>query len=263
MGILAFFGKLIAFFLLGLVVLLVGASAFILAAPNSYEQIKGDMLDVLPGQLSKMGLSEMPEFTMEEFIIACSAPQQDPSIVGVCAKVNSGEITTTDQVKKEFYKILLSEETKKLDQEFKPKIEQIKSYGMYPLMGAISLALVSLLFLRLASNSFLGALKTMCSMIATISLLSVIGLFLMQQYVPPILEKELSKGAFMGSSSEMQPIIEAMAPYLVKWGLMFINPVFYATIGLLVISVIGYLVLWVVLRKPKKEEKEEKEKIKK
>ncbi|GEM_PF-6111117 len=251
MGILAFFGKLIAFFLLGIVVLLVGASAFILAAPNSYEQMKGDMLDVLPEQMSTLSSSGMPEFTMEELILVCSAPQQDPNIGKVCAKVNSGEVTTPDEAKKEIFKILLSEEIKKLDQELNPKIEQIKSYGMYPVIGAIVLSLVSLLFLRLAASSFLGALKIMCSMVATISLLSVIGLFLMQQYVPPILEKELSKGAFVGGSSEMQPIIEAMAPYLVKWGLMFINPVFYATIGLLVISVIGYLVLRFWVKKSK------------
>ena len=253
MGIIGFFGKIVAFLILGLVVSLIGASVLVISAPGSYAQIKSDMLEVLPKEMDKMAKEEMPEFTMEELKMACLGPQEDSNVEKICAKVNSGKITTTEQVKTEFYKVMLEEQTKGMDDSIKPKLEEIKGYGGVLVMGFLGLILLSIGILRISTANFHNAFQTLFSMVATISLLSVIGLFLMQQAVPSLIGNFIGKETPMGSTGA-EAMMSSMAPYLAKWGLMFVNPVLYAMIGLFAISLIGYLLLRFVYKGTPKNE---------
>ena len=265
MGIGSFIGKAIAFGLLGLFVFLLLLSVFLITLPDTVETIKDDFIEVLTEQMDGiMMLQGMPDYSIEEMALGCMgggfSGEEGIAAQQICQKILSGEITTAKEARIEFYKYMLSDSIEEMEDELMPEVKEIGKFSIYPLIGALIIGGIVVLLLRLSTGSFLGALKSMCGMLAIISLFGVIGIFLVQSLVPPMIEEATKQMSMeMGSGSlpvNMDAINDLLTDNFVKWAGMVLNPVFYVQLFLLVGSVGGWVVFTFVFKGGKKKEKQ-------
>lgn len=251
MGILSFLGKFISFWLLGIFILLLSAAIFISTLPGTIEKIKQDVITDLPEQMDKVIGSEMPSFSIEELKLGCMyGSQSEEAIQKICPKVISGEITTEKQVRIEFYKSMLSSSVADIEKDIIPKANDIKKYGMYPLLGAIGIFIFVLFILRLCDGTFTRALQTMCSMFITLAIIGLIGILITKGSIPFMMGKYVDV-ASMGGGQIPVSSQKFIMDKITEWINLFIDPVLFTYLGILIASVIGWFVFKMASRKPR------------